>query len=94
MKYYKTIKAARNQLALDCGYDPLPTRATIAVLSSLGYCVDRARAEHRERLERNPKAKTEPRFHLECDEGHKWTATEAEDFAAGHRCPVCGGYWQ
>jgi len=36
-----------------------------------------------------------PKRHaFECDNGHRWTATEAEDQAAGHRCPECGEYWQ
>jgi hypothetical protein len=33
------------------------------------------------------------KFSYGCDRGHRWTATEAEDRAAGHRCPQCGEYW-
>ena len=29
-----------------------------------------------------------------CDNGHRWTATDAEDGAADHKCPICGEYWQ
>jgi|GEM_PF-4909593 len=29
-----------------------------------------------------------------CDNGHQWKATDEEDEAAGHRCPICGDYWQ
>jgi hypothetical protein len=34
------------------------------------------------------------KYCYQCDNGHKWYATEAEDKAAGHRCPECGEYWQ
>lgn len=33
------------------------------------------------------------RFSFECDNGHRWDATEAEDHAAEHKCPTCGDYW-
>lgn len=33
------------------------------------------------------------RYSFECDNGHRWEATEAEDAAADHRCPVCGEGW-
>jgi hypothetical protein len=29
----------------------------------------------------------------QCDNGHRWTATESEDSANGHHCPKCGEYW-
>jgi len=30
---------------------------------------------------------------FECNNGHRWRATRAEDKKNGHRCPTCGGYW-
>lgn len=43
---------------------------------------------------KGPKVDTGPaRFSFECDNGHRWQATEAEDKAADHRCPVCGEDW-
>jgi hypothetical protein len=33
-------------------------------------------------------------MHFSCDNGHRWTSTEAEDAARQHRCPYCGDYWQ
>ena len=33
------------------------------------------------------------KYSYECDRGHRWRATDAEDLAAGHKCPRCGGYW-
>lgn len=33
------------------------------------------------------------RWSFSCDNGHRWQATDAEDAAAGHKCPTCGEYW-
>jgi len=33
------------------------------------------------------------KWRFECDNGHRWYATEAEDNANDHKCPICGEYW-
>jgi hypothetical protein len=32
-------------------------------------------------------------YGYECDNGHRWTATRAEDEERGGKCPKCGEYW-
>ena len=34
------------------------------------------------------------KYSYACDNGHRWTVTDAEDEAANHQCPTCGDYWQ
>ncbi len=117
MKFYRTMKAARGALALDCGFDPFTSggwgRCTNAKLAEHGYVVNPAQCVE---LERGHHCKTcqQPikqewtgfsyeypnhcpqhrKWSYRCDNGHQWTATDAEDKAADHHCPTCGNSWQ
>ena len=33
------------------------------------------------------------RWQFQCENGHRWTATDNEDRANGHCCPICGEPW-
>jgi hypothetical protein len=33
------------------------------------------------------------KWNFQCDKGHRWQATDAEDKANDNKCPKCGGYW-
>jgi hypothetical protein len=36
---------------------------------------------------------THTKWHRVCDNGHRWSNTDADDKAADHRCPKCEEYW-
>lgn len=94
---YRTIREARSQAALDAGFDRWNyRRITTRDLQAAGYTVDPKEWRRRKRLEAAEREKltAEPRYRFECDNGHRWTATDAEDRAADHKCPTCGEYWE
>lgn len=132
-KVYRTIRDARNALALDAGFDPFVSggwgRCTKARLAAAGYVVDpaewrRQRDERKQRIQagmcRECGAPSERQmvcdehsigncglcqpkhtgychehtsYSYVCDNGHRWTGTDAEDAARDHRCPTCGEHW-
>jgi hypothetical protein len=95
-KVYRTVKEARNALALDTGFDPFHTgyvkgRCTKIALARLGYPVDKKlaeqqAAERRRKLLTSAEAESLLRPVGRCAKGHMWSVDQH-----GRDCPECGG---